>query len=329
MKSDLPPYVVRLKGALYFKRRGWPTRKFKTQELNPAFWAEYATIQNGTAPQPKAFMVKGLIAAYYRSSKFETLKPRTKKDYIKFLNRIETNAGNTPVKQIKRKNVIVWRDQLVKSESPHYANYWLRVLRILLEYAIDVGEVERNAAKGVSEVRYNKEKREPWPRELIAAARSARPHEDKTRLLFELLYCSGQRIGDVLTMKWADVRGNSLCVAQNKTGAALLIPISDELKACLKLAKRDGDTILTARRKTTPYTYRSAAQAMMKLRKEIGAEAHDIHSIRHTVASEIGAAGSDDEIAAITGHSTKAMLELYAGAARQEARAKTAQKKRK
>lgn len=27
MKRDLPTYVVRLKGALYFKRRGWKTTK--------------------------------------------------------------------------------------------------------------------------------------------------------------------------------------------------------------------------------------------------------------------------------------------------------------
>ncbi|MEO9648783.1 MAG: site-specific integrase [Roseobacter sp.] len=334
MKRDLPSYVVRLKGKksareLWFKRSGWPTRKFKAQDpKSPAFAAEYATILNGTAPKVNAFAVAGLIDHYYRSAKFESLKPRTQKDYIKYLTRLETNAGSVAVKSIERKHVIAWRDQLAKSDGSHYANYFVRVLRVLLEYAIDIGEVKSNTAKGVNSLKYAKAKPQPWPKDKIEAARNARTHSDKTRLLFELLYCTGQRIGDVLTMKWEDIRGAGIQVSQSKTGAELVIPMSQDLRECLRLASRDGETILTAARKSTPYAYRSAADAIMHLRKEIGAEDYNIHAIRHTVASEIGAAGSDDEIAAITGHTTKAMITHYAGAARQEARAKSAQKKR-
>lgn len=329
MKRDRPAYVVSIKGVLYFKRRGWPTRKFENQEIGKDFFTEYATILNGTAPVPKAFLVKGLIAAYWKSAKSQALAPRTREDYGKFLTRLETNAGDLPLKSIERKHVIAWRDQLAEKHSPHFANYFVRVLRILLEYGVDVGELDANAAKGVGAVKYKKEKPQPWPKELIKAARKARPHNDRTRLLFELLYCTGQRIGDVLAMEWKDIVGGAVRVSQSKTGADLMIPITDDLRACLRLAERSGDTILTAYRKATPWAYRGAADAMMKLRKEIGAEAYTIHGIRHTVASEIGAAGSDDEIAAITGHTTKAMIAHYAGAARQEARAKKAQKRRK
>lgn len=330
MKKETPRYVVRLRGVLYFKRRGWPTRKFQTQELGEIFYAEYATILKGTAPKPKAFIIKGLIAEYYRSQKFQSLKPRTQADYRKFLILFEESAGDISVKSIKRKNVIGWRDRLANSRSPHYANYFKRVLRILFEFAIDIGELPENGnpAKGVGDVRYEKSKPEPWPKDKIQAARDALPHSDRTRLLFELLYCTGQRVGDVLAMKWADVRGDAIHVSQNKTGADLVIPLTDDLRECLRRADRDGDTILTAYRKTTPWAYRGAADAMMKLRKDIGAEAYNIHAIRHTVASEIGAAGSDDEVMSITGHTTTGMVRHYAGKARQEARAKKAQKRR-
>lgn len=335
MKKEPPKYVVRLRGAgghkyLTFKRRGEPTRRFKCQDIqSPAFWAEYATILNRTAPIPKAFIVEGLIAAYYKSTKFESLAERTKADYTKYRSRFEANAGKAPVAQIERKHVIAWRDQLAKSNSPHFANYWLRVTRVLFEYGKDIGEVSDNPAKGVQEVKYDKQEPKPWPRNLIKAARKARPYGDRTRLLFELLYCTGQRVGDVLKLKWTDLRGNSISIKQNKTKVALLIPITAELKECLRRAPRDGETILTAYKKITPWSYRGASDAMMTLRREIGAEAHNIHAIRHTVASEIGAAGSDDEIASVTGHTTKAMVAHYAGAARQQARAKKAQKRRK
>jgi integrase len=331
VKKDTPPYVVRLRGVLYFKRRGGPTLRFQNQDLGAQFHAEYARILNGTAPRPKAFIVKGLIAAYYLSDKFAELKPRTQSDYRKFLIRFEKNAGEIEVKSIRRKHVIAWRDQLAKSDSRHYANYFVRVLRVLFRYAGDIDElpVSENPAKDVSELKYEKQKPQPWPQDLIDAARAARPHDDPTRLMFELLYCTGQRIGDVLAMKWTDIRGDAIHVSQSKTGADLVIPLTDDLQECLRRADRRGDTILTARRKTTPLAYRGAADQMMKLRKEIGAEAHNIHAIRHTVASEIGASGTDDDVMSITGHTTSAMVRHYAGAARQKARAEKAQKGRK
>jgi integrase len=330
VKKDTPPYVVRLRGKLYFKRRGWPTVMFENQDLGAYFHAEYARILNGTAPKPKAFMVKGLIAAYYRSQKVDGLAVRTKTDYRKFLMRFEKNASEIEVKSIKRKNVIAWRDQLAKTDGPHYANYFVRVLRILFKYAGDIDELpsDFNPAAGVEAVKYAKIKPRPWPPEMIEAARNARGFDDKTRLLFELLYCTGQRVGDVLKASWTDIQGDAIDVSQGKTGVDLVIPLTDTLKDCLKRAERHGKTILTARGKVTPWAYRGAADAMMKLRKEIGAEAYNIHAIRHTVASEIGADGSDDDVMSITGHTTKGMVAHYAGAARQKSRAVKAQKRR-
>ena len=344
MKRELPRYVAWINGAgknpdgtrkkyLTFKRVGWPTRRFKCQgHLSPAFQAEYASILNGTARQTYAFLVKGLVASYYGSDRFADLKPRTQADYRKYLDRFSTNAGALDVKGIKRKHVIVWRDQLRKSDGPHYANYFVRVLRILFEYAIDIDEIPQggNPAKGVSAIRYDKKTPKPWPKDKIEAARQARGTSDRTHLLFELLYCTGQRIGDVLRMRWTDIRGDVICVRQSKTGADLVVPLTDDLQDCLRAAERRGETILTAPGKVTPWSYRGAAQRMQQLRKEIGAEEHTIHAIRHTVASEIAAAGgTDDEGMAITGHKSRAMYAHYSAAARQEARAKAAQKRRK
>lgn len=84
------------------------------------------------------------------------------------------------------------------------------------------------------------------------------------------------------------------------------------------------------RRRGQPWSYRGAAQAIAAVRKQIGAEAYDIHALRYTAAHEIAAAGGgDDEIEAITGHKARAMVVKYAGAARQRSRAEKAQKRRK
>jgi integrase len=328
VKRDLPPYVVRLKGVIYFKRRGWPTRRFENQELGDAFWAEYARILNAKLNLPKAFLVRGLIDHYTRSHKFtEGLKPRTQRDYLKFLIRFEKNAGTVAVATIERKHIIAWRDQLAKKETPHFANYWVRVVRLLLEHAVDIGEIKVNPASGVGAIKYQKKKPQPWPKAKIEAARDALPHSHRTRLLFEMLYCTGQRIGDVLAAEWSDIQGPLISVRQNKTDASLVLPITDELAQCLRMAERHENvsTILANATGSGPWSYRGAHDAMMKLRKEIGAEANSIHDIRHTVASEIvEAGGTDEEGMAITGHTTKKMFAHYSASTRQKARAQRA-----
>ena len=71
-------------------------------------------------------------------------------------------------------------------------------------------------------------------------------------------------------------------------------------------------------------------KVIVAVRKQIGAEAYDIHGLRYAAAAELAALGCSDElIQSVTGHQTRAMVAKYAGAARQKTRAKEAQEKRK
>ncbi|WP_233589085.1 site-specific integrase [Falsigemmobacter faecalis] len=68
---------------------------------------------------------------------------------------------------------------------------------------------------------------------------------------------------------------------------------------------------------------------MLKERKRLGLEAYDLHALRYRGIKELAWAGcDDDEIAAYSGHATKAMIMKYAGEARQEMRARQAREKR-
>jgi integrase len=72
-----------------------------------------------------------------------------------------------------------------------------------------------------------------------------------------------------------------------------------------------------------------AAAAIRALRAQIGALPFTIHGWRYTAASQLAAAGAtDDEVQAITGHKSRAMVMKYAGAQRQRARATSGQAKR-
>jgi len=331
---ELPAYVHRRKrdGKLLFRKRsGRKIIEIPMQTQFPegapipfALYQERERLLNAPAPVPQGRTLGNVIDRYERSPEFDRLARRTKADYLKHLDFLRDKIGHLEPRTIERHHVIRWRDVWAE-KSPHRANYRLRILRIVLERAIDYGLLPTggNPAKGVSEVRYEKIERQPWPDELVAAARAVA--EGRTALLLELLLGTGQRIGDVLKMRWSDFDGEAISVRQSKTKTSLWIPAPRNLLEALTRAPRHSVFILTNHAGSGPWSYRGAHDAMMRLRREIGAEAYDIHSLRYTATAELARVGLDDAtIMAITGHKTARMVQLYAGPERQKARARAA-----
>lgn len=331
---DLPSYVHRRKrdGKLLFRKRyGTKIVEIPMQTQFPvgdpvpfALHQERERLLNAPAPVAHGSTIAHVINRYERSAEFDGLAPRTKADYRKHLEFLREKIGHLEPKTIERHHVIGWRDTWAKN-SPHKANYRLRILRIVMERGIDFGLLPTggNPAKGVPEVKYQKIERHPWPDELVNDARAA--IDGRTALLFELLLGTGQRIGDVLKMKWSDFDGEAISVRQGKTKASLWIPAPQMLLQALTSAPRRSVFILTNHQASGPWSYRGAHDAVMKLRRQIGAEAYDIHSLRYTATAELARVGLDDEqIMSITGHKTQRMVQLYAGPERQKARARAA-----
>ncbi|MGI1663410.1 tyrosine-type recombinase/integrase [Palleronia sp. KMU-117] len=327
-KRELPRHVYRQRNGLYFQRRGWPTQKLAHEFGTPEFWKEYADILAGEAKPSRVTSrsFAALIDDYRKSPRYKRLKPRTALDYDKFLDFFRSIMGDANPVAMKRKDVIRLRD--ANAEKAYFANYSLRVLRILMEHCVDLGWRETNPAKGVPELRTEKTAREPWPQELLDAYRAACPIGSRERLVMELCVGTGQRIGDVLEMRWSDIQNGGFVVRQNKTGKELWVPILSDLQAALDAASRHSMFILTNERGTNRWSYRGASQAVRNVRERIGAVDYDIHSWRYNAACELLEAGCGDElIAAVTGQSP-AMVQHYTKKVRQRIRAARAQKMR-
>jgi len=234
--------------------------------------------------------------------------------------------GEANPTNMKRKDVIRLRDS--NADKPYFANYSLRVLRVLLEHCVDLGWCETNPARGVSEIKTIKKARAPWPQELLDQYRTACPLGTRERLAMELCVGTGQRIGDVIEMRWSDIQDGGFAVRQNKTGKQLWIPILPELQAALDAASRHSVFILTNERGTNRWSYRGVAQAVKNVRQRINALDFDIHSWRYNAACELVEAGcGDDLVAAVTGQSA-AMVQHYTKQVRQRVRAIQAQQMR-
>lgn len=327
-KRELPKHVYKQRNGLYFQRRGWPSRKFESDFGTPDFWKEYADIL-ATKDQPKVIAHRtfvALIKSYRASPRYRNLKPRTGMDYDKHLDFFASIMGDRNPAKMLRKDVIRMRD--ANSEKAYFANYSLRVLRVLMEHCVDLGWRDTNPVRGVPELKTETRQREPWPGDLLEAYRAACPLGSRQRLVMELCVGTGQRIGDVLNMRWSDIQDGAFHVRQSKTKKELWVPIMPELQAALDAASRHSVFILTNERGTNRWSYRGASAAVRVVREQIGALDFDIHSWRYNAACELVEAGcGDDLVASVTGQSP-AMVLHYTKKVRQRVRAVEAQRRR-
>lgn len=270
--------------------------------------------------------ISKLIENYRRSRKWARLAANTRKGYDRHMDYLNEVAGYLDPGKVQRVHVIEMRDTL--SEKPTDANRKIGVLSVLMEHAIDIGWIKHNPVKGVDRLRPTGRVRTPWPEDVIEAFRTEA--DERTLLLFELLLGTGQRVSDVLRLRWSDMDGDGFSLTQGKTKTELFVPLTDRLRSVLAgTAKRS--LFLVAQNDGRPLSYQLAWKDIMEVRQRIGAERYDIHGLRYSAASEIASIPgmTSEHVQAITGHSNAAMVRLYAGAAMQRARATEAQSARR
>lgn len=343
MKRELPKYVYRM-GRGNHPHFRWPRGsrpiRMQAEPGTLAFQKEYtlllANAQREIAPVKDSHKMSGLIQSYQKSDRWNNLSDRTKRDYEKVLAFWREKTGDKDVRCFERRHIIAAME--ANKDAVRFANYLMQVARILFEHSIDIGLRTDNPAKGIRSIKMPKTKkldREPWPAEKIAAFRASYDYDTRERLLFELCLGTGQRIGDVLEMEWRDIEGDAIRLTQNKTGKGLLVPLISELRKALAAHRainaglsRQSMYLLTNLHRTGPWSYRGASQAIRNAREAVGALKWDIHSLRHSAATELFEVGCDvPMISAVTGMSEK-MVKHYTASANQFHLAKIAQIRR-
>jgi integrase len=137
----------------------------------------------------------------------------------------------------------------------------------------------------------------------------------------ELCVGTGQRIGDVLEMRWSHIQEGGFAVRQNKTEKELWVQVLTELRAALDAASRHSLFILTNDQDVNRWSYRGAAQAVWLMRNRIGAIDYDIHSWRYNAVCELVETGCGDDLAASVIGQSPAMVQHYTKQVRQRVRA--------
>ncbi|WP_430475183.1 tyrosine-type recombinase/integrase [Thalassospira lucentensis] len=255
--------------------------------------------------------VHDLIAQYKGSPNFKQLKPRTKKEHHRLLDKIGKLCGSKHVTAISRRLVLSIRN--AGADTPRDTNNLLTTLRLLMQFAVDMEYVAVNPASRFKRLKEGVGHR-PWEEFEIDQFRSHWGIGTKERAAFELLLNTGQRSGDVRTMTRNHIRSNIVSVIQSKTGKRLDIPVANRLKDTLDawLPKTTSMNLVPS-----PMGMQMDATAFSKfIRKAYRAaglpEDFTSHGGRYAAATRLKELGlSWEEIADIVGHETVSMVQKY------------------
>jgi integrase len=267
-------------------------------------------IQPGTMPW--------LVKLYRADERYTSLRPKTQAGYDQCIGVIEAwsgRAGHPPLATISRKACRTFYRSM--SRTPAQAAAVLRVLRILLGFAVDEGEIDRNPAEKMR-IKGRPPRDQVWTPEQVeafvaAACAMGRPSVGLAARLGEGL---GQREGDILRLGWTAYNGAVFRLRQSKRSKLIDVPVIAELRLALDQAPRTAATIVVSETTGRPYTIDNFSHLFREIADKAGLPADlQYRDLRRTAVVRLGEAScTEAEIVAITGHSLRTaaqILETY------------------
>jgi len=327
-KKQLPKYVYADRDYVRFIRRArGQSVMMKEEPLSQEFWEHYNRLLKASEPSPTKRNFETLILSYFESDAFKKLKPRTKSDYRKYMSHIRLIWGTNDPQRIEPRHVYKLHQE--NSAQWRKANYLVQVMVILMNHARLIGFLKKehgNPAKGIPLFKQVSEGWKPWPDDV--RTEFERVATTRARLVYELCLGTGQRIGDVVQIRWGHIKDGAYDITQGKTNKTLWIPLTDRLKAHLDTVEKNGLTVITDNN-GRPVRYRTIAEEMRKVKAVMehpDAKTYVTHGLRKNATIELYQSGCDDEmVKAVTGHSGVEMLKKYGGRVRQRELAVRAQ----
>lgn len=269
----------------------------------------------GSVSQAPPGSLASVIRSWYQSAEFRRLADTTAANYRRVAEALMEDHGHRPANQIDRS--VVKRLMAKKVETPEAANALLRILRLVLDHAVEtMGIMETNPARSVKKFESrNKEGFYTWTEEDIEKYRQHHAEGTMPDLAMTLMLCTGAARVDAVQLGWDNVSDGRLKYRRQKMksrdGVLVDIPVHEELQRRLDAIEDDRTTFL----ETETRKQRSSAglgNAMRKWADAAGLPDCTAHGLRKACARRLAEAGATPhEIMAVTGHKTLAEVERY------------------
>lgn len=297
--KHLPRCVYERHGAYWYVKRGKWTRIGTT--LQQAL-AEYARIM-----APVTGGCDELLNRTLEKCK-ETVKRNTYAQYKIACTKLKPILAEFTPELVESHHIAAILDHL--RATPNMANRLLTFLRLAFANGLTWGLCKTNPCYGVK--RHSERRRD----------RLITDHEYgfilqhapmQLRAIMAVAYLTGQRIGDVLAIRLADIRPEGIYFQQAKTGKRLVVEMTPDLERALELARSLHSNVrgltLFHGRGGKPLSYYGVRSAFQRACKQAGIENATLHDIRAKAASDAKKQGLNPQ--ALLGHTTAAQTVRY------------------
>lgn len=310
----------------YFRRPGFPRVPLPGLPWTPGFMEAYegakAAWEAGRsaptsaigASRTKPGTMAALIASYYESTDFRSIRPNTQAFYRNLIEKVRAEHGHRMVADLQRSHI--QKLMAAKADLPAAANNILKIFRVLMRHALDCNMRRDNPTIGIRKVKSQSKGFRTWSEEEIQAFYARHGEGTRARLALDLLVYTGQRRSDVVRMGRQHVRNGVLTIRQSKTGSEVAIPVHRQLADALDaLPNEDLTFLLTGHGKSfTPAGFTNWFRDCV--REASLPDGLSPHGLRKAACRRLAEAGcSPSEIMAISGHRNLSEVTRYTEAA--------------
>lgn len=300
MPRTLPRWLHIKHGRYYFVRNNkWQPL---SRDLHDAL-VEYARLI--TAPDRGE--LPDLVARALADMK-KTVAASTFKNYSTCSRRVLDAFAEFSPQQIRPHHVACFLDD--NKATPSMANLLRSFLKGMFARAVRWGIVEANPVRDIEQFKTNKRDRYITADEFHRICERATP---TLRCLMDLAYITGQRMGDVMKIRYCDITDAGVFVKQQKTGQRVLIAMTADLDAAIKQAKVIHRSVkgltLLHKRDGSPLAYGTIYHQWVKACQEAKVEDANFHDIRAAAATDAKAQGLDSKT--LLGHTTESSHNRY------------------
>lgn len=300
MPRTLPRWMHLNHGRYYLVRKNKWTPL--SRNLHDAL-VEYARLTAG----PDAGALGELVARALTDMK-KTVAASTFKNYMTCSRRVLEAFAEFAPQQIRPTHIAQFLDD--NKDTPSMANLLRAFLRGVFVRAVRWGIVEADPTRDIRPFKTGKRTRYITDAEFERIREHASP---TLQCLMDIAYITGQRIGDVMGIRYADISETGLYVEQEKTHARVLIAMTPDLADAIVRAKGLHRSVkaltLFHKRDGTPLAYTTIYGHWRRACEKAEVKDAHFHDIRAATATDARAAGMDSR--SLLGHTTESSHNRY------------------
>lgn len=230
------------------------------------------------------------------------LAPSTVRQYTIAARKLSKILAEFQPADVKPKHIAQIKVRL--GATPNMANRCLSYLRVVFQYALEWQLVDFNPCFGVKRHVEKKRGRYLTDQELNEIRKAS---GERLQRIIDLCYGTGQRIQDVLRIRYDHLTPEGIQFVQQKTGAKLTIAWSSRLTQAVGDLEGRGPILINRMGKHPDY--RTVRDQWHKACEEAGVKDARLHDLRAKSLTDAKRQGKDAQ--ALAGHASPAMTERY------------------